>query len=77
MVLALPVSQVLFVHIKEALIHVYGRRVIMTRGAHQYLAYYRWLNKNLGQCLTQLYKPVNLHTAPVGYHNSSRYMCKG
>ena len=62
MAIALPCTSGLFSPMKEALIHVYGKRVALTRGIHQALADFRWLAEDLGQLTTRLYELVPLQT---------------
>ena len=38
MAIALPGARVLFIHMQEALLHVEGKRVALSRGVHQALA---------------------------------------
>ena len=46
--IALPGSRGLFNHMQEALCHVEGKRVTLTRGVHQALAEFRWLAEDMG-----------------------------
>ena len=39
----------LFSHIQEALCHVDGKKVVITRGIHQDLAEFQWLTEDLVQ----------------------------
>ena len=77
MAISLPRARGLFIHIQEALCHVEGNRVVLTRGVHQALTDFQWLADDLGKRSTRLYEIVPLQPTLGGYHEASRYMCKG
>ena len=77
MAIALPGTRGLFSHMQEALRHVEVKRVVLTRGAHQALAYFRWLLEDLSKLPTRVYEIMTLQTIMGGYHNASGYMCGG
>ena len=49
----------------------------MTKGVHQALTDFHWLEQDLDQHPTRLYKLVPLHTTLDVYHYTSGYMCGG
>ena len=67
----------LFSYIQESLRHFKGKRVTLTKGMHQALAYLRWMAQDLEQFPTWLYKLFPLYTTLDGYNNASSYMCGG
>ena len=46
MAIALSGAQGLSNHMQEALLHVEGKRVVLTRGVHQALTEFQWLCRN-------------------------------
>ena len=77
MSLALSGSRGLFSHMQEALRHVNGKRVTLTRGVHEALADFKWLAKDMASRPTRLFESVPLTPTLDGYHNSSGRMCGG
>ena len=75
MAIALTGAQGLFSHMQEALCHVEGERVALTRDVHQSLADFWWLAEYLSKLPTRLYDLVPLQPIPDGYHDASGYMC--
>ena len=45
---------------QEALRHMDGKRVALTRGVHKALVDFKWLAEDLGRLLTRLYDLVPL-----------------
>ena len=62
---------------QEALIHMEGKRVVLTRGVHQTLTEFRWIAEDLIKRLTIIYELVSIQPTPDGYHDASGYMCGG
>ena len=77
MALALPEARGLFSQIKEALCHGKGKRVTLSKGVHEALAYFRWLAEDVPKRPTRIYNLVPLRTTVDGYHDASGYMCGG
>ena len=77
MTLALPGARGLFSQMQEALRHVKGKRVALSKGVHEALADFRWLASDLAQRPTRLYELVPLRPTVDGYHDASGYMCGG
>ena len=73
----LPGARGLFSHMQESLCHMEGKRVELTRGVHQDLAYFRWFSEDLVRRPTRLYDLMTLHPTLDGYHYASGYMCGG
>ena len=67
----------LFNHMQEALRHVEGKRVSLTRGVHQALADFRCLVEDLSKRPTRLSEIIPLQPTLDGYHNAPGYMCGG
>ena len=62
---------------QEALRHVNGKRVTLTRGVHEALADFQWLAKDMDSRPTRLFELVPLTLTLDGYHDSSGRMCGG
>ena len=77
MSLALPESRGLFSQMQEALRHVNGKRVTLTRGVHEALADFQWLAEDMASRPTRSFKLVLLTPTLNGYHDSSGRMCGG
>ena len=75
--ISLPGARGIFSHMQEAILHMNGKQVALTRGVHQALAEFQWLVEYLGRRPTQLYEFVSLQTTLDVYHNASGYMCGG
>ena len=73
----LPGVRGLFSHMQEALRHMEGKGVTMTKGVYQALTDFRWLADNLSRCPTIMYELVPLQPTLDSDHNVSGYMCKG
>ena len=77
MLLALPGSRGLFSQMQEALRHVNGKRVTLTRGVHEAFTYFQWLAEDMASRPTRLFELVPLTPTLTGYHNSSGRMWVG
>ena len=77
MSLALPGSRGLFSQMQEALLHVNGKRVPLTRGVHEALADFQCLAEDMVSRPTCLFELVPLTPTLDGYHDSSGRMCGG
>ena len=77
MSLALPGSRGLFSQMKESLHHGNGKRVTLTRGVHEALADFQWLEKDMASRPTRLFELVPLTPTLDGYHDSYGRMCGG
>ena len=77
MLLALPGSRGLFRKMLEALRHVNGKRVPLTRGVHEALSDFQWLAEDMASRPTRLFELVPLTPTLDGYHDSSGRMCGG
>ena len=77
MSLALPGSRGLFIQMQEALRHVNGKRVMLTRDLHEALADFQWLAEDMASRPTRLFELVCLTPTLDGYHNYSGRMCGG
>ena len=77
MLLALPGSCGLFSQMQDALRHVNGKQVTLTRGVHEALADFQWLADDMVSRFTRLLELVPLTPTLDGYHNSSGRMCGG
>ena len=77
MALALTGARGLFGNMQEPLHHAKGKRVTLTRGRHDALSDFRWLEDDLEKCLTCLYKLAPLPTTVDGYHAAYGTMCGG
>ena len=77
MLLALPGSRGIFSQMQEALCHVNGKRVTITRGVHEALADFQWLAKDMASHPTRLFELVPLTPTLDRYHDSSGRMCGG
>ena len=53
------------------------KRVVLTRGFHQALSDFLWLEWYLIKRPKRMYELVPLHPMPDVYHNASGYMCEG
>ena len=74
MAIVLPGAQGLFSQMKEALHHVEGKRVALTRGVHQSLTDFRWLVENLSKLPKRMYDLLLLQPTIGCYHGGSGYM---
>ena len=61
----------------DALHHVEGKRVLLTRGIHQALEEFRWLAEDLSKRPTRLYAIVPFQPTLDGYHDASGSMYRG
>ena len=77
MLLALPGSRGLFSQMQEALSHVKGKWVTLTRDMHGLLAGFQWLAEDMASLPTRLFKLVPLTPSLDGYQKSSGRMCGG
>ena len=77
MAIALPGSRGLFIQMQEALRHLKGGSIALTRGVHQALTDLRWLAKDLSKFPTRQYELVLLHLTMDGYHDTYGYVCGG
>ena len=77
MAITLPGAMGLFRHMKEALHHVEGKSLVLTRVVHQDLTDFWWLVENLSKLPTRLYELVPLKPTLNSYHYASGYMCGG
>ena len=77
MTLALPGARGLFSQMKEALRHVKGKWVTLSKGVHEDLVGFHWLASDLVQRPTRLYELVPLRPMVDGYYDASEYMCDG
>ena len=75
--IALPDAWVLFGHIQEALHHVEGKMVVLTKGFHQALTDFQCPSEDLNKLPTRLYELVLIQPTMDGYHDASGYMCGG
>ena len=75
MSLVLPGSRGLFSQMQEALRHVNGKQVTLTRVVHEELADFQWLEEDMVSHPTHLFELVPLTPTPNGYHDSSGRMC--
>ena len=60
MALALPVARGMFIQMQEALCHVKGNIVTLSKGVHEALADFCWLAKDVSNRPTRIYKLVPL-----------------
>ena len=74
MAIVLPSAWGLLSHTKEALFHMEGKRVTLTKGFHQTITEFCFLAKDLGRRPTVLYDPMPLQPTLNGYHDTSGYM---
>ena len=70
----LPGDRGLFSHMQEALRHVEGKWVVLTRGVQQALADFRWISEDLSKFPTILYELVPIQPILDRYHDASGYM---
>ena len=77
MSISLPCSRGLFIHMQEALCHVKGKRVMLTRGVHQALLEFCWIVEDLGRQPTIMYELIPLQPMLDGHHESTGYMSGG
>ena len=75
--ITLPGSRGLFSQMQEALRHVNGKRVTLTWGVHEALAYFQWLAEDMASRPTRLFELVPITPTLDGYHDSSGRMCGG
>ena len=62
---------------QEALRHVNGKRVTLTRGVQEALADFQWLAEDMASRPTHLFELVPLTPILDGYHDSYGRMCGG
>ena len=77
MAISLPVYRGLFNKMQEALFHVKGKRVVLSKGIHEALADLLWLAEDVSKRPTRIYEIVPLRLTVDGYHDASSYMCGG
>ena len=77
MSLALPGARDLFSQMQEALCHVKGKRVTLSKLVHVDLADFCWLEEDVSKRPTHIYELVPLRPTVDGNHNASGYMCGG
>ena len=77
MTIALTGARGIFRNMQEALIHMEGKRVVLTRVIHQALTEFQWLAEVLSDSPTIMYELVPLQPMLDGYHNDSGYECGG
>ena len=61
---------------QEALCHVKGKRVILSKGVHEALADFCWLAEDVANHPTRTYELVPLQPTVDGYHDASGYICR-
>ena len=59
---------------QESLLHIKGKRITLTKGFHQSLAYLCWLAQDLERRPTRLYELVSLLPTLDGYHDPAGYI---
>ena len=62
---------------QEALGHLKGKTVTMSKGIHEALADFCWLAEDVANRPTRIYKLVPLRPTVDGYHDAPGYMCGG
>ena len=62
---------------QKALCRIKFKRLNLTKGIHQALAYLLWLAQYLERHITRLYELVPLQPTLDGYHDASGYMFGG
>ena len=77
MALALPGARDLFSQMQEALRHVKGKRVTLSKGVHEALEYFCWIAEDVSNRPTCICELVPLKPTVYGYHDASGYMCGG
>ena len=77
MALTIPGARGMFSKIQEALCHVKGKIVTLSKGVHEALADFCWLAEDVAKHPTRIYELVPLRPTMDGYHNASGYMCGG
>ena len=77
MALSIPIARGLFIQMQEALCHVKGKKVTLSKGVHEALADFCWLVINVSKHPTHIYKLVLLRPTGDGYHDAPSYMCRG
>ena len=75
MAINLPDARGLFINMQDPLHHMEGGNVVLTRGVHQALADFRWLEEYLIRRPTGLYELVPLQPMMDGCHDASGHMC--
>ena len=73
MEIALPGSKLFFSHMQKALCRIKFKRVNLTKGIHQALAYLLWLSQYLDRHITRLYELVPLQPTIDEYHDAFGY----
>ena len=77
MSIALPGAWGLFRNMQEALRHMEGKLVTLTKGFHYALADFCWLTEDLVNPPTRLYELLPLQPTLGSYHEASGYMYGG